>query len=252
MKGNAVARSIFLSALFLAGASVSVFAQTSPSVLANAASAFSNGKAITQVTLNATAQWTAGSDEETGNATLTANADGSYSVQLQLSQSARTEAQTSFASGQSCTWAGTDGVVQAAASQNCMGSMAWFLPQVALFGNQQPGAVATSIQSATLGDGASVLDVGQQTTPDASLPADAAALIAHLSSMDLYLDPASYLPVGLAFNTHPDQNAAADIPVQVVFGGYQTVSGVSIPFHIQRYVNGSLQLDLAVTQASAN
>jgi len=245
MKGNAVARSILLSALFLAGASVSVLGQTSPSVLANAASAFSNGKAITQVTLNATAQWTAGSDEEAGNATLTANADGSYSVQLQLGQSERTEAQTSFASGQSCTWAGADGVAHAVAAHNCMGSMAWFLPQVALFGNQQPSAVATSIQSATLGDGATVLDVGQQITP-------ADALVTHLSSMDLYLDPTTYLPNGLAFNIHPDRNAAADIPVQVVFGNYQTVNGVSIPFHIQRYVNGSLQLDLAVTQASAN
>jgi hypothetical protein len=221
-------------------------------VLANAASAFSQGKPVNTVTLNATANWIAGSDNETGNAVLTANADGSFSVQLQLAQSSRTEAQTSFASGQSCTWSGTDGVSHAMAAHNCMGSMAWFLPQVALFGNQQSSAVATSIQSATVGDGSTVWDVGQQTTPAAALPSDAAALIAHLSSMDLYLDPTTYLPNGLAFNIHPDRNAAADIPVQIVFGNYQTVNGVSLPFHIQRYVNGSLQLDLAVTQASAN
>jgi hypothetical protein len=251
MKGISGARSIFLSALVF-GVCGSALGQTAQSVLASAASAFSNGKAITQVTLNATARWTVGSDEEMGHATLTANADGSYSVQLQLGQSTRTEAQTSFASGQSCTWSGTDGVAHAVAAHNCMGSMAWFLPQVALFGNQQPSAVATSIPGSTVSDGSTVLNVRQQTTPAAALPSDAAALIAHLSSMDLYLDPTTYLPNGLAFDTHPDRNAAANIPVQVVLGNYQTVNGVSIPFRIQRYVNGSLQLDLTVTQASPN
>jgi hypothetical protein len=76
--------------------------------------------------------------------------------------------------------------------------------------------------------------------------------MAHLGTTDLYLDPVTYLPAILSYNLHPDKNAAADIPVQITFTDYQAVNGVSIPFRIQRYINGVLNLDLTVTEAFVN
>jgi len=251
MKQRAFPSSMVLLALIF-GAVISAKSQTTQAVLAKAAAAFSQAKPVNGITLNATAEWIAGSDDETGNATLTANADGSYSLRLQLAQSSRTEAQTSFASGQTCSWSGTDAVSHPVAAQNCMGSMAWFLPAASLFGNLQPSTVSTSVESSTAGAASSFLDIQQQRTPPAAFTSDGAALLTHLSVVDLYLDPASFLPTGLAFNIHPDDNAASDIPVQVIFTNYQTINGVSIPFRIQRYFNGTLQLDLTVTLASTN
>jgi hypothetical protein len=234
------------SLLALGGQSQS---QSTQIVLSNAEKSFSQGRAVHSVTLTATAHWIAGSDNETGHATLTANADGSFTAQLQLSQSARKEAQTSFSSGKTCTWAGTDGVVHATAAQNCMGTLSWFLPQVQLFGGQQPSAVSITIMS---GPNQSFIDLRQQRTTESALNPQLTTLMAHLGTTDLYLDPVTYLPAILSYNLHPDKNAAADIPVQITFTDYQAVNGVSIPFRIQRYINGVLNLDLTVTEAFVN
>jgi hypothetical protein len=240
---------VFALVVYAAG---SAHAQTIQTLLANGSTALSQGKPVNTVTLNANALWTAGSDNETGNATLTAGADGSLNLQLQLGQGARTETQTSFSSGQSCAWSGTDGVVHAMATHNCMGSVAWFLPFVSLFGNQQPSAIVTTLQPTSSGSATQLWDIRQQRTPPAAFSGASTALLSHLSVVDIYLDPVSYLPSALAFNIHPDQNGASDIPVQVVFSNYTIVNGVALPFRIQRYINGSLNLDLTVTQASTN
>jgi len=245
--------SALLSALVLCPllATSSTHAQnTTASILASTAATFSGSKPVHSVTLAATAQWVAGSDNESGNATLTASADGSFNVQFELSQSARTEAQTSFASGQSCTWSGTDGVAQSVAGQNCMSSLNWFLPLVSLFGGQQLSNVNTALVNS--GSSPQFLDMEQTQTPSSGLDPNTSALLTHLSTVDLYVDPTTYLPSIFAYNVHPDSNAATDIPVQVVFANYQNVSGVTLPFRITRYVNGVLNLDLTVTQASSN
>jgi hypothetical protein len=211
--------------------------------------AFSQGKSVSSVVLSASAEWIAGSDDETGTATLTASADGSLSMQLQLPKKSRLETQTSFSSGQSCAWTGADGVDHATPLHNCIGSMAWFLPSIALLGNQQPTAVTTAIAQV---ENSPFVDVLQQQQPQAGTSASLTTLLTHLSTSHLYLDPVTFLPSALSFNTHPDDNSGVDIPVHVVFTNYQQVNGVMIPYRIQRYVNGSLNLDLTVTQASVN
>ena len=49
---------------------------------------------------------------------------------------------------------------------------------------------------------------------------------------------------------HPDGDDSRNIPVRVVFNNYQAVSGVMLPFHIERFVNRTLQLRLDVSNAS--
>lgn len=70
--------------------------------------------------------------------------------------------------------------------------------------------------------------------------------------MDLFLNSTTLLPVALSFAAHPDNNALLDIPVQVQFSNYQNVGGVQIPFHIQKFLNYSLSLDLQVQSAVLN
>ena len=82
--------------------------------------------------------------------------------------------------------------------------------------------------------------------------ANAAALIQQLSAMDVYLDAASYLPVAFDFNVHPDDDAGLSLPVEVQFGDYRLVNGVRTPFRIQKSLQGSLLLDIALSSATIN
>lgn len=221
---------------------------TAGAVLSGASQAFSKGAPVHGVTLTGTAEWTLGSDHESGNATLIANADGSYQINLELGQSSRTDAQTAFAQGQQCTWTGSNGVAQPVAAHNCMLPVAWFLPQVAIFGALQPPGIATLL----MGNSSDAQNPGvdirqQQAIAPANATPDMAALFTHLSTVDVFYDPGTYLPLSVSYTLHPDVNAAADIPVRIEFSNYQTMQGITVPFHIQRYVNGVLALDITIS-----
>jgi len=72
-----------------------------------------------------------------------------------------------------------------------------------------------------------------------------------LSPFDLVLAPGTLLPEYALFTEHPDNPGInADISVQIAYSNYRSISGVMIPFHIQRFVNGSLVLDFAIATAS--
>jgi hypothetical protein len=73
-----------------------------------------------------------------------------------------------------------------------------------------------------------------------------------LSTMDFYLDPASSLPLGVAFKTHPDKDMNAEISTEIRFADYALVDGIEVPSHIQRFQNGALLLDVTVTGAAFN
>ncbi len=68
------------------------------------------------------------------------------------------------------------------------------------------------------------------------LGADARDLLQHLSQVEIYLDSGTLLPVALAFNIHPDNDAGLDIPLEMRFSDYRYVSGAQVAFHIQRRV----------------
>ena len=226
----------------------SIAPTTAGAVLSGASHAFSNGVPVHGVTLKGTANWIAGSDNENGSVTLVANADGSYQITLELAQSSRTETQTAFAQGQQCMWSGSDGVAHVASAHNCLLPVAWFLPEVALFGNQQPPSVATILMGNSTDAQNPGVDIRQQQSiaPE-YVSADMTTLYTHLTAVDIYYAPATYLPVSLFYATHPDANAATDIPVRVEFSNYQTVGGITVPFRIQRYVNGVLALDITIS-----
>ena len=83
-------------------------------------------------------------------------------------------------------------------------------------------------------------------------PATSSSLVQHLSQIDLYLDPKTFLPGKLSLSTHPDNNALVDLSVLIEFSNYQTVNGVTVPLHIQRYLNGTLTFDIQIKSATFN
>jgi hypothetical protein len=68
----------------------------------------------------------------------------------------------------------------------------------------------------------------------------------------VYLDSATLFPAAIKFNAHPDNNALLDIPIELDYSNYQSLSGVQLPLHIQKLFNNNLFLDLQFTSATLN
>jgi hypothetical protein len=220
-----------------------------PALLQSALAALAGANPVTDVTLMGTARRIAGSDDETGTAVLKA-ITGATRVDLTLPSGQRTEIMNISGGQLAGTWIGTDGVSHAIADHNLLLiDPGWFFPVFPLSRGLATGYVATYVGSETK-DSLAVqhLSISQQPA-DTS---DTAALLQHLSQVDLYLDSSTFLPVALAFNIHPDNDAGLDIPVEIRFSDYRPVNGIQVPFHVQKFLNSGLILDLQFQSAILN
>jgi hypothetical protein len=249
-------------------------------LLQKSLAAMTGGATITDVTLTGSARRIAGSDDETGTATLEATSAGDSRVELDFASGNRIEirnhsalplpgslppgvsataAQTAQPVGQ---WIGPDGVSHGMAAHNIMTDAAWFFPALTfenILGSQK---YALTYLGQETHNGATVLHVratGQFPQLSTSVSSGhqppgppLAEIMQHLSQMDLYFDPNSLLPVALDFTQHPDSNALVDIAVEIRFSEYQATSGATVPTHVQKYLNNGLALDLQFSNATLN
>jgi hypothetical protein len=214
-----------------------------------AMAALTGGVAISDVTLTGTATRTAGSDVEEGSTTLKAKGTGESRVDLATSAGTRSDVRNST-SGPAGFWVGLDGTKHAMVGHNCLTDASWFFPALSILSQaSSTGVIATYVGQETR-ETTSVQHlrlVSQlSSTPDAASP------LAALSSEDIYLDSTSLLPVAILFNTHPDNDAAVNITVEIDFSNYQKLSGVLVPTKVQQLLNNGLFLDITIQSAAVN
>ena len=233
--------------------------------------ALTGGATVTDVTLTGTARRIAGSDDEMGTATLTAMVGGYSRVSLRFPSGPRAEVRNptgtplpdALPSDLPATvtavpqpvgaWSGSDNVLHPLVQDNLGTDATWFFPAFTVGNLLSQGYVLSYVGSETLGGQAVVhISAIQQFAGLSSAPPQVASLLQHLTQMDIYLDPATLLPVMLAFNAHSDTNASVDIPVRIRFSGYQAIGGVQVPFEVGKYLNSSLALDLQFDTATLN
>jgi hypothetical protein len=212
--------------------------------------AVSGGKAFSVVNLTAAAEWIAGSDRESGTAQLQASADGSTNVQLALGKASRTEVQSKADLSRACAWTDGAGKSHDIIGPNCLIAIPWFAPILFV----QPLAALPPLLGTT--------DDGMVSKDDATFHqvsyllkltgANTSATNQRIkeSAVKVFYDPETHLPTSLEYFIHPDNDDSRNILVRVVFSNYQAVSGVLLPFHIERFVNRTLQLKLDVSNAS--
>lgn len=206
--------------------------------------------AVSDITLTGTATRVAGSDVGSGSVTMKALGTGESKLDLDLSNGTRSEVRN-LLTGPGGSWVGPDGVAHGLVSHNCLTDAAWFFPALsALSQASSPNVLATYVGQETR-SGVAVQHL-RFMTQVASAAADPSGLVQSLSSEDIYLAASSSLPVALVFYTHPDNNANVNIPVEIDFSNYQSVSGAQIPFRIQKFLNGSLLLDITIQSAALN
>jgi hypothetical protein len=250
---------LFLFASFLACSAASA-QQPAPTnaqavlLLQKALAQLSGPRPIEDVTLTGTVRRIAGSDDETGPAVLKAIAVGASRLELNLPSGQRREVRNasggSPAGAPAGAWSGPDGVSHKIAFHNLVSEPAWFFP-------------AHAIARALSASGYAVNYVGHETKDSVAVEhiaifqksagsSNAEILLQHLSQVDIWLDSSTLLPAAITFNIHPDNNALLDIPVEVRFSDYRRVSGAQIPFHLQKFVNNGLVLNLQFESAVVN
>src|SRR5882762_121565 len=214
---------------------------------ARSIAALTGGTPAAEVTLTGTAVWTAGSDQQTGTATLMAKGSAESRVDLNLSGGARSEIRNVNGNLNEGNWIGVDGAVHAIALHNCLTDASWFFPALGTLATagRNSNLVFTYMGLESLGQ--TSLQHIHAYTYDAQF-----SEAQQLSAMDFYLDPQTLRPRIVTFSEHPDNNGSVNIPVQVMFSDYRNVDGTSIPFRIQRYVNNGLMLDVRITSAKMN
>jgi hypothetical protein len=200
---------------------------------------------ISDVTLTGSVTWN-GSD--TGTATLRALGSAESRMDLALTSGTRTEIRDAQTGAQLGQWLAPNNASGNFASQNCWTDAVWFFPALGSLA-AGPNVVLAYIGPETR-SGESVQHIQSyvyQTNQSGLTPSSQ-----QLSTMDFYLDTTTLLPAAVTFNAHPDNNATANLLVEVDFWNYRAVSGVVVPMHIQKYQEGNLIVDVVVTGASFN
>jgi hypothetical protein len=245
-------RSVLLGVILCLATASTAIGQTSVvSVFqTKAQTAISSGKAFTGLTLSANADWVAGSTHQTGTAQLKAGTDGSGSLQLNIGDASRTEVQTKSDASRACTWTDHVGTSHDILGPNCLVAMPWFAPSLftqplALL----PALLSTIDEGEVVKDGATLHQISYQLNLTGADSISTQRMVRQ-STVKVFYDPRTFLPESLEYAVHPDNNDLQDIPVRVVFSNYQASSGVMLPFHIERYLNRTLQLTLDLTNAS--
>jgi hypothetical protein len=216
-----------------------------------ALAALSPNVAISDVTLTGSVRRIAGSDDESGTATLKALSTGSARVDLSLSSGPSSELQNVSAAQPSGNWSGPDGVAHPIPFHNLLSEPAWFFPAFAISRRLSTGYVVTDLGSETH-NGRQVEHISVSQNPPYPFPATSGPSFQHLTQLDFYLDSVTFLPDAITYNIHSDNNALLDIPVEINFSDYRSVSGAQVPFHIQKFLNNSLFLDLQVQNVAIN
>jgi hypothetical protein len=223
-----------------------------PSFYVKAQAAQSGGKAISSINLSATAEWAAGSLQENGIAQLRANVDGSTTVALSVGQASRTETYSKDESSRSCQRADAAGKGYAIGGLNCVAATPWFAPilvtQAAL---NRTDLFTASDDGEISKDGTTYHQISLTRSFTGTSDASSKS-IQQSTKITILYDPQTLLPSILEYSIHPDGNDLRSIGVRVVFSDYRSVSGLMLPFHIDKYVNHSLQLTLSVSNAVAN
>lgn len=218
-------------------------------LLSQSAKALTGSTAVTDVTLTGTVEWIAGSEDEQGTVTYK-GLNGLYRLDMAFRKGTRSEIVSPVNGVPKGSWVGLDGTSHPIALHNLKIDPGWF-PTLTLGGIlSSPTSVLTYVGQETR-NGSAVLHISAyQQSPNIS--ADISSSMQRLTQVELYIDSATFLPASYTYNSHPDNHLLVNLPTEIRYLNYQKIDGVQVPFHMQKYVNGSLALDIQLQSASLN
>jgi hypothetical protein len=233
-----------------ASAQTSTSSNQATTLLRQSLAALTGSTALSDVTLTGTARRIAGSDDESGTVTVKALAGTGTRIDLSLPSGTRSELRNTSSVPPAGSWSGPDAVWHSISNHNLLTDSGWF-PAFALSSLPSALNAVTTYLGQETKNGHSVYHLSAYQQFPQMFP-KTATLTQHLTQTEIFLDASTLLPLALDFNTHPDSDASLDIPVELLFSDYRSINGAQIPFHIQKFLNGSLMLDLQFQTAALN
>jgi len=228
--------------------------QSDPQAVAfasQAMAALTNGVAISDMTLTGNTTWIAGSDNETGSATLQSKGTGESRVDLNLSGGTRTEIRNDSSSSAQGETIAPDGTLQAWAPHNCYTNASWFFPALSILAETSDSSLIFAYVGQEVRGATSVQHLRvYRYSPSKRLAFT--TYVQKLSAEDIFLDSTSLLPVAFVFNTHPEDDPETNIIVEIDFNNFQPANGLQVPMHVQKLIDGGLAVDLSVTGVVLN
>ncbi|MGH9572021.1 MAG: hypothetical protein ACRD40_00610 [Candidatus Acidiferrales bacterium] len=259
----------FIVIAFLLALTAAASAQSSPTastqasdLLQQSLAAQTGGVPLADITLSGNVTFIHGTQTESGPMTLTALAVGTTRVEFDLPSGTRAEvwSKTKSVPVTSGTGPNASGTEPAGGSL-AMPSPSWFSP--ALLTPLLSGTgYANSYIGSEMRNGAAVqhLSVWQTAGQGRPMPALAAR---QQTQSDIYLDPATFLPVSMVFQIRPHPQPgkplsirARPAPEEVRFSDYREFQGRRMPFHIQLFLGPPPHqqeiMDLTISSAALN
>jgi hypothetical protein len=244
--------------VFILGAGLlPLHAQNGMPLAGEALEKLTNGQNLANITLQGNVTYSAGSDQDSGTFTLQATGPDASAVVLNLSQGRLQWLHGRNNLIRQAYFVKSDGKSLNHTAQSAWTDAAWFYPGVGLLSELSGHDAARDGQLIALdlgqvsqaGQSVIHLELHQQLNPGQATKA-AIILAAKRTREDLYLDPATLLPEFLDYRAPSPQGQP--VRIEVRYGNYQLQHGLEIPFHIQRWINGGLVMDMQVTQAQWN
>lgn len=234
-----------------------LYAQNGIPLASEVLTKLTGGQTLADITLQGNVAYTAGSDHDSGTFTLQTTGPDASEVVLDLSQGVLQwrHGRNNFI--RQAYFMNSDDKIQNHTAKSAWSDAAWFYPGLGLLSELagKNAALDGQLIADDLGqishDGQSVIHLQLHLQLNsAQAPEAAIALAAKRTRENLYLDSATLLPEFLDY--HAPSAHGQPIRIEIRYGNYRIQHGLEIPFHIQRWVNGSLVMDMNVTQAQWN
>lgn len=216
---------------------------------AKALLALTGGNPVSDVILTGTAMRTAGSDVESGTIILKALGTTNSRMEFDGSSGTYSETRTDATGVPQGSWISLDGATHAMAGHNCLTDAVWFFPALTVISRVDSFGVIVTYLGQETRSGASVQHIRFTRLSSA---ADPTGILASLAAEDVYLDATTFLPMAVLFNTHPNDNAARNIAVEIDFSEYGPSAGAQTPQRIKELLNNSVFLDITVQSVTLN
>jgi hypothetical protein len=231
-------------------------AQQLPAVtfLQKIASAYNaQGRNPESLSISASANWTAGSQRESGSIVETVLADGSTSESWIFPTVSHTQVQGPIdllGFSRVCSYTDATSKTHDVLGRNCFQGVPWFDPSFVLNPAYTAATVVTDVSTAAdSAQGLVRLSYAFPVVPAATSTSVLQSVSNH-TAVTIAYDIQTALPQRLEFQQATDQNDEASIDVAVTFGDYGNEGGFMVPHHISRYMQRTLVLDIVVTNVS--
>jgi hypothetical protein len=203
-----------------------------------------NGSSLDAIRLSGAVQYSPGSKTETGTINLISLANGTAKTEISVPSGSHIDLRFPVQDAAKSLDLEPNSKPVAIEYHNLLIAGNWFFPEhliTRLIDPARAVKVASSQQCSTT----EICIESQYSTTNAA----AAKLTGQMSSMTVSLNPSTSLPERVDYNAHPNDRPNVDVPIEVRYDDYRNISGHMIPFHVQKYVNGSLFLDINITNA---